>query len=160
MSDENATIHAEITVSAIRRITAYGVLLALGAVLVYTAFAGQVGFSGGAILLGLGVTVLWCAETLRRATRSAIQLTDQGLFDTQGTQLAALDDIASVNRGAFALKPSNGFSLVMKTKQPGAWVPGVWWRFGRRVGVGGVTAAGASKFMAEQIALRLVEKPD
>jgi hypothetical protein len=63
-----------------------------------------------------------------------------------------------VERGAFALKPSNGFTLVMKHKSPRAWAPGIWWRTGYRVGVGGVTAAGQSRFMAEQIALMIARR--
>jgi hypothetical protein len=55
------------------------------------------------------------------------------------------------------MKPSNGFTVVMETKQPRAWAPGLWWRVGRRVGVGGVTGASQTKFMAEQIALRLAQ---
>ena len=148
-------ILAQITVSAPRRIAAYAVQLGLGALLVYAGFAGFAGFVGSVVLFGLGVMILWGAERLRRASQLSIYLTDEGLFDTSGEKIAAFDDIASVSRGTFALKPSNGFALVMKTKQPRTWVPGLWWRFGHRVGVGGVTSAGAAKFMAEQIALRL-----
>lgn len=146
---------ATITVSAPRRIAAYGVQLGLGALLVYAGFAGFSSIGGSIILVAFGALVLWGAERMRRASRRAIFLTDEGLFDTTGAQLAAMDNIASVSRGAFALKPSNGFAVVMRSKQPSAWVPGLWWRFGYRVGVGGVTNAGAAKFMAEQIALRL-----
>jgi hypothetical protein len=71
-----------------------------------------------------------------------------------------MDGIRSVERGAFAFKPSHGFTLVMKEKQPRAWAPGLWWRLGRRVGVGGVTSAGQTKFMAEQIALRIEDRND
>ena len=72
--------------------------------------------------------------------------------------MARLDDVQSVERGAFALKPSNGFTLVMKHKNQRAWAPGMWWRMGYRVGVGGVTAAGQSRFMAEQIALQIKQR--
>lgn len=148
-------IHAVITVSAARRIMAYGIQLALGAILVYAAFAGGAGPIAAAILLIFGGLVLWGAERIRRTGNIEIYLTDQGVFDSTGVQLAAFNDIASVSRGPFALKPSNGFGLNLKTKQSRAWVPGLWWRFGQKVGVGGITSAGAAKFMAEQITLRL-----
>jgi hypothetical protein len=31
------------------------------------------------------------------------------------------------------------------------WVPGLWWRIGRSVGVGGMTGAAETKMMAEMI---------
>ena len=82
-------------------------------------------------------------------------MTDEAISDSNGLVLARIEDILAVDRGAFAMKPSNGFTLKLKTKQPRGWAPGLWWRLGNRVGVGGATAAGQSKFMAEQIALRI-----
>ena len=72
--------------------------------------------------------------------------------------VAAWDDIARVERGAFALRPSNGFLLHLHAPGPRAWAPGLWWRLGRRLGVGGVTAAGQSKGMAEILTAMLVER--
>ncbi|MFK7877348.1 MAG: hypothetical protein AB8B71_16490 [Paracoccaceae bacterium] len=155
LNPDTDTIHATISVSPVRRGAAYAVQLGLGALLVYAGFAGFAGFVGATFLVVMGVLVLWGAERMRQATRMSLVLTDDGLFDTSGAQLAAMSEITGVSRGAFALKPSNGFALILNAKQPRAWVPGMWWRFGNRVGVGGVTNAGASKFMAEQIALRL-----
>jgi len=45
-----------------------------------------------------------------------------------------------------------------RATQPRAWSPGMWWRMGRRVGIGGTVAAGPAKFMAEQIALRIATR--
>ncbi|MEO0931422.1 MAG: hypothetical protein AAFY14_12360, partial [Pseudomonadota bacterium] len=100
----------------------------------------------------------WLAERLRRATLLRIELTATDIRDSSGMVLATMDDIIGVDRGIFAFKPSNGFTLVMKNKKPRSWAPGLWWRLGRRVGVGGVTSAGQAKFMAEQIAFRLNDR--
>lgn len=72
-----------------------------------------------------------------------------------GRPLALMEDIQEIERGMFALKPSNGFVVRLKTKAAPAWAPGLWWRTGRRLGVGGVTSAGAAKAMADLLALRL-----
>jgi len=82
-------------------------------------------------------------------------LSETELKDTAGNVLALLSDIEGVDRGMLAFKPSNGFVLRLKTSQPRAWAPGLWWRVFKRVGVGGVTPSGPTKFMAEQIALRV-----
>lgn len=148
-------VFATVTASPVRRLFAYSMLIVLGGLLIYLALVQNPGVIWLILLIALGISVLVLAERLRQATRMQVELTVDGLRDSAGNILAPFDEIASVERGAFALKPSNGFTLVLKTRQPRAWAPGLYWRFGRRVGVGGVTAAGASKFMAEQISLRL-----
>ncbi|WP_019955616.1 hypothetical protein [Yoonia vestfoldensis] len=147
----HATVHA----SEGRRYFACGVIYGLGGLLIYTALARPPDLFWLIFLLGFGGAMLWLGERLRRATRLGIVLTETDLRDTDGTVLARMEDIVLVDRGALAMKPANGFTLVLKTRQPRGWSPGMWWRIGKRVGVGGVTAAGPAKFMAEQIALRI-----
>lgn len=148
-------IYATVQASPGRRWMAYAILFSLGALVIYLTLFQPPALHWMIFMLVFGVTMLWLAERLRRATTLTITLTDTDLRDSTGVVLAQIADVQSVSRGAFALKPSNGFTLVMNSKQPRAWAPGLWWRIGRRVGVGGVTAAGQTKFMAEQIALRL-----
>lgn len=152
--DENG-YYATVQVSPVRRLMAYGMQFFLGALLIYTTLSFPPSVPWMIFMLGLGVVMLFQAERLRRATTMMIYLTETDLRDSSGTILASIDDVHSVERGAFALKPAHGFTLVMKTKKPRAWAPGLWWRLGRRVGVGGVTNSGQAKFMAEQIALRV-----
>ncbi|SFS04111.1 hypothetical protein [Yoonia litorea] len=151
-------IYARVQASAGRRLFAYGVLFSLGALVIYTTLSQPPAMHWMIFMLVFGVAMLWLAERLRRATQLEIVLTEDKVTDSSGALLAHLDEIVSVSRGAFALKPSNGFTLVMRSRGPRAWVPGLWWRMGRRVGVGGVTSAGQSKFMAEQIALRIKQR--
>ena len=96
----------------------------------------------------IGALAMWKAWTSRDLV---IYLTDQGLVDSHGEVLVSLGDIVSVQRGPFALKPARGFSVVALRPLKRRWVPGYWWRIGRRVGVGGVTSAGATRLMAETV---------
>jgi hypothetical protein len=93
-----------------------------------------------------------------RATGLSVDLTAAGLSDSTGRIIAPLAEIRSIDRGAFAFKPSNGFLVRLKTRQPRAWAPGLWWRFGRSVGVGGVTSRDQAKLMAEFLAAMLAER--
>ncbi|MGJ8589585.1 MAG: hypothetical protein ACSHXW_15655 [Yoonia sp.] len=151
-ADENG-IYAVVQASPVRRIFAYGVQFGLGALVIYTTLVQPPAVLWMIFMLVFGVLMLLQAERLRRATQLIIELTDTELRDSSGTVLARIDEIRSVERGVFAFKPSNGFTLVLNNKKPRAWLPGLWWRFGRRVGVGGVTNAGQSKFMAERISM-------
>lgn len=152
--DENG-VYARVHAAPVRRLFGYGVVFGLGALVIYVTLVQPPQLVWLVFMLGFGVTMLWLAERLRRATMMVIELTKTEVRDSSGAVLARIADIRSVERGTFAFKPSNGFTLVLHTKQPRAWAPGLWWRFGRRVGVGGVTAAGPSKLMAEQLAVMI-----
>jgi hypothetical protein len=102
-----------------------------------------------AVLLGLAAVVALGASRMWRATAQSVELTRAGLTDTTGRMLAPIDQIRSVERGAFAFKPSNGFLVRLKTPQPRGWAPGLWWSLGRSLGVGGVTNRDEGKLMAE-----------
>ena len=141
-----------------RRMLACGVLYSLGALVIYLVLVEPPALILVILMLALGAAVLFLAERLRQATRVEITLRADGLTDSNGQVLARMDDIVSIDRGAFAFKPSNGFTLKLISKQPRRWAPGLWWRFGRFLGVGGAVSAGQAKFMAEQIALALAQR--
>lgn len=140
--------------SPARRAFAVFVLVALAVLLMALGMKARTPFVpwGLALLIGLQAYMLW------RATQGGLRLSDQGVETLDGELVAPLDQIRAVERGAFAFKPSNGFLLRMTDKQPRRWAPGLWWRFGRSIGVGGVTSAGASKMMAEEIAMRITSR--
>ncbi len=110
------------------------------------------------LLAGLGTLTLIGAVRMFYATANRIELTREALSDSQGRVLARIDDITGIDRGAFAFKPSNGFLVHLSARAPRIWVPGLWWRVGRFVGVGGVTSANEAKAMAEIIALLIAER--
>lgn len=145
----------EIAASPARRWVAVGAFYLLGGLTVWLAGATPAGVAGTLTLAAVGVLALVAGEGLRRASRRRLVLDAAGLRDSNGARLAGWDEIERVERGAFAMKPSNGFVVLCRERRPRAWVPGVWWRIGRRVGVGGVLPMHATKRMAEEIALRL-----
>ena len=151
---ENAL--ATIQPSLPRRMVSFVIILSLGGILVYIALATPpASLFWRFFLLALGIGALVLADKLRRATQQTIIMTDQELFESSGREICSLQDIAGIDRGTFAFKPSNGFLIRTKKPGPRSWAPGLWWRVGRKIGVGGVTGAGEAKFMSELIALRL-----
>lgn len=151
---ENAL--AIIQPSPARRVVSFVIILGLGGMLVYIALATPpTSLIWRVFLLALGIGALVLADKLRRATQHTIILTEQGLFESSGREICSLKDIKGIDRGTFAFKPSNGFLIHTKEPGPRTWAPGLWWRVGRKIGVGGVTGAGEAKFMSELIALKL-----
>ncbi len=158
MQDEILTT---IRASGPRRAFGVVVLGLLGAFLIYVAL----GLPGGDLrwqvfLLVFGGLVLWLAHRMWRATGTVIELTEAELRCSDGTVIARVDQIRSLDRGTFAFKPSNGFMLRLSDKAPRAWYPGLWWRLSRRVGVGGVTSAAQTKAMAEIIAAMIAQRQE
>ncbi|MCK0150699.1 hypothetical protein MWU54_11740 [Marivita sp. S6314] len=155
MSDD---IIAVVDPTGPRRWLGIGMLSVLGGLLIYVAIAQPPQILAWQVfLIVLGVLSLWFAQRLQAATTRKLYLTETQLVDSDGTVLTEVSEIVSVNRGMLAVKPSNGFMLKLKSPAPRAWQPGLWWRFGRRVAVGGVTPGGQTRPMADIIAVMIAK---
>jgi len=146
--------------SPARRIFGAGSLGVLGLMLVYLGFTLQGGVSGRVVLVLGGGFALWATSKLWAAASRILELTETELRESNGSTLVKIDDIDRVERGTFAFKPSNGFMIILKQRHPRAWKPGMWWRTGRRLGVGGVTNAGQNKAMAEIMTAMMAKRDD
>lgn len=155
MSDE---ILAEVSVSGGRRWLGLMTLGMLGVMLMYLGFSLGSALGWQLFLIVVGALAIWGTERMWRATSVTLELTKEVLREKGGNTIAEISDITNVERGMLAFKPSNGFVLTLANKAPKAWRPGIWWRIGRRVGVGGVVSAGQAKFMSEVIATLLYER--
>lgn len=102
-------------------------------------------------LVAVGGLALVQAVRIRAIAVPGIELTATELREIGGRRIAALDGVVEVQRSFGLFKPMNGFVLHLAAPARAAMVPGVWWRFGRRVAVGGMLPRGG----ARQIALRM-----
>jgi len=113
-------------------------------------------WQAGMAVIGLGA--LWMAWRMWHATAGYLVLERDALVSSDGRVLARMEDVVSVARGAFAFKPSNGFTVTLRARGPFAWEPGLWWRIGRRVGVGGVTPGTPARLIAELMQQRIAAR--
>lgn len=154
---EHAT--SELAASAPRRIVALAILLLLGGLLFYVALAfPPSSFVWQGFLLVFGGLTLVLASRFYQSTRLTVTLKDGVLSDSSGQHLCAIDQIERVERGIFAFKPSNGFLLILNEKGSRHWAPGLWWRLGCRIGIGGVVSASQAKFMAEALSFAVAQR--
>ncbi len=142
---------ARVEASTPRRWIGVGMLSVVGILVIYVAFARPPELAWQAFLMVIGAGSLWLAYRMWIATEDAIELTETELRTQSGQVIARLDQIESVDRGTFAFKPSNGFLLRTRTSAQNTWAPGLWWRLGRRIGIGGMTSAAEAKFMSEAL---------
>ncbi len=150
---------ARLEVSQARRTVGTAVQGGMGLFLLYI-----VAMRSGSALLGTmvlaitGFALLWFAWRFWQSTEASLVLTLDGLFDSTGRAFCRFEDIEKVDRGFFAFRPSSGFLIVCKTPVQRGWAPGLWWAFGRRIGVGGATGRPAGKQMADIISVMLTER--
>lgn len=132
-----------------RRVAVCGVLLLLSVWGVWVSSTGgpagagpRLTMAGVALSAGLAALALW------RATDVTLTLTEEALTDSRGRVLARLDQVQGVERGALSMAPTGGFVLRLSAPATVHWVPGVWWRLGTRVGIGGTTPRLMTREMA------------
>ena len=152
MSDH---VLAIIEVSQPRRWMGIGMHYFIGFLFIYLGWFSSLEVSMKIMLICLGLCMFWAGKRMRDATTGWLEFTETGLFNEKGEMVVLLNEIASVDRGIFAFKPSNGFLITLKSPTQFRWKPGLWWRFGRRLGIGGVTRAGQTKVVADLISMRL-----
>ncbi len=150
MSEGSEEVLVTASASAGRRIIASVVLSALGVLLVVVASDGAIPAIWQITYVAMGAGAIYGSYRLWQATSDVLELTRSELRTSQGRVLVSMDNVRTVERGAFAFKPSNGFLVRLKTPEAkNGWAPGLWWRIGTRLGVGGVVSAGEAKAMAE-----------
>ncbi|WP_227269779.1 hypothetical protein [Roseobacter weihaiensis] len=149
---------ARVAASAGRRILGIGMLAFLAVLVIYVAIVSPPTLGWQIFLIALGAIALMIANAMRKSTRHTLELTRTELRDDAGTVIVKLEDVTSIDRGAFAFKPSNGFLLRLGKPHARDWRPGLWWRSATRIGVGGMTPMRPTKYMAEVIAIIIAER--
>lgn len=155
MQDE---VLAVVEASAPRRWIGVGMLTVVGGLVIYVALASPPAIGWQIFLIVAGAGALSLARRLWISTQDRLELTRDVLRTSTGDIIAEVKDIESLDRGVFAFKPSNGFLIRTKEPDTRSWAPGLWWRIGRRIGVGGVTAASQTKFMSEILTAMIAER--
>ena len=106
----------------------------------------------------VGVFFVWQAQWNLRVTKHGLYLTKDGLFDAQDTLICPIYNMAEVDRGIFAFKPSNGFLIRLHEPESKGWAPGLYWRLGRRLGIGGATHPSQNKELAQALEVLIMER--
>ena len=154
----SSEVLATIEASAVRRGMGTAMLGAVGCILIYVAVSAPPSPAWLVFLLAVGAAALWLSVRMWQATVHRIELTAEELRCSDGQLIARVEEIEAIDRGFFAFKPSNGFLIRTGTQGARAWMPGLWWRAGRRIGIGGVTPGSQGKAMSEILAAMLAQR--
>jgi hypothetical protein len=149
-SEPPETILAELRPSPPRRIIGVAMLGGLGVILLWFGLRFPTDpILWSVFLVAFGGLSIWLSWRMWEASARGLVLTREELRDTSGRRLVALADVRGIDRGVFAVKPAGGFTIVTANAEARAWEPGLWWRLGRRIGIGGVTHRHEGRYMAE-----------
>jgi hypothetical protein len=144
-----------------RRVAAVGLLGILGAFLVWSGLASPSATPlAVVVLVGAGIVALVLGWQLWQATAGSIVLTATEIVDDRGRVLCRIADVERIETGMLALKPANGFLVHLRAPAPRAWAPGLWWRHGRRLGIGGSVSRHEAKAMAEIVQGLIAQRPE
>ncbi|WP_074736278.1 hypothetical protein [Ruegeria halocynthiae] len=149
---------ASIEASSARRWTGVGMLATVGVLVIYVALASPPELGWQVFLFVVGIGAFWLSYHMWHSTQDRIELTQSELRTSSGQVICKIEEVETVDRGVFAFKPSNGFIIKTHTPRSFDWFPGLWWRVGRRIGIGGMTAAAETKFMSEILSVMLAER--
>ncbi len=151
-------IITELRISALRRVAGVVTFLALSVVLLWVSVQRPPILYLQILMIAGGIGALFGARAVWRSGADAVVLTAAGLHDTQGTPIAPIEEIEAVDGGFFAFRPSNGFTVRLRTGASLQWRPGLWWRIGRRIGVGGMTPRQSGKLMSNLLGDMIKER--
>ena len=120
----------------------------LGSLLLQGAFNSPLSIGIGFLFIG---AFGWAAWRMWTVPAYGIVFDGHELRTEDGVLITTINDIAVVQTGLFALRPSNGFLLVLK--EPGRMPtrPGVYWQQGRSLGVGGILRSEPAKSIGKAI---------
>ncbi len=152
---------ATITPKQPRRVVAVGMLVILGLIVLSVAISSPPAIFGWMLfLVFFGALCLWLAWAMWQATGREIELTRSELREVgpDGRVLCTIDNVARVDRGMFAFKPAGGFLVRLKEPVGRVYAPGSWWRAGRTLAVGGVSARREGKEVADLMIVLLVQR--
>lgn len=135
-----------------RRILGTAIIGVLGMMILALAKSASAQSNGAALVLVLiGVGFLVLSFRFWQTTASGLVLTASEIVETSGRRVVSLGDIDCLKRGTFAAKPATGFALILKGRGSAGWSPGLWWRLGARVGIGGALSRAELRAMSDRI---------
>ncbi len=158
MDGKNDEILDRITPSPVRRASATMSIGLLGILLIFIAVTEPPALGWLLFLIAMGAGAMALAWTMWQSSGVVLELTREELREENGRVLARLEDIRAVDRGFFAFKPAAGFRLSLHRSMPTVIAPGLWWRMGSMVMIGGVTRQRQARAFADLIAILVAEQ--
>ena len=97
---------------------------------------------------------------LARYSNVGFLINEIGLFNLDKSLICKIEDIEKVDVSPYTFKAANGFIVLLKTKNSFKAIPGLYWRLGKRISIGGLISKSESKFLSGTLLEILNKKTD
>ena len=103
---------------------------------------------------------IWFRSFLQRYSKVGFLINQSGLFNLDGSIVCEIGDIERIDVSPYTFKSANGFIVILKTKSSFKSIPGLYWRLGKRLSIGGLVSKNESKFLSHTLSgfLEKIEK--
>ena len=105
----------------------------------------------------LGSAIVYLAFRFANKTKRGIIFNKTGLYELDGVLICPLNEIKEVDTSPYTFKPANGFIIKLKKSTKFGWSPGLWWKYKKRMTVGGMISKQES-VIASQLLKDFLEK--
>ena len=100
---------------------------------------------------------LWLKRFLNRYSKIGFLINELGMFNLDESLIFKMDEIERIDVSPYTFKSANGFIILLKTKSSFKFIPGLYWRLGNRISIGGLVSKNESKFLSTTL-LELYEQ--
>ena len=105
------------------------------------------------LLIPLSIFIaFWFKRFLSQYSNVGFLINKMGLYDLHENLICRISDIQRVDSSPYTFKSANGFIIILKEKTSFQLVPGLYWRLGRRISVGGLISKNESKLLSTAVA--------
>ena len=135
------------------------VIFILSLFLIYTLLTlnDKISFSDFLLIPILVISILWFRRFLSRYSKIGFVISTDGLFDLNMDLICTIDDIKKIDVSPYTFKSANGFIILLKTKSSFKSIPGLYWRVGKRISIGGLVSKNESKLLSGRL-IEMFEK--
>jgi hypothetical protein len=95
--------------------------------------------------------LIFFKKFLRKYSLIGFSIENQGLFALDGRLICKITEIENVNVSPYTFKSANGFIIHLKNKNSFDWVPGLFWKFNKRISIGGLISKSESKLLSQAL---------
>ena len=75
-------------------------------------------------------------------------LNQEGIFNLDNTIICRIEDIETIDTSPYTFRSANGFIVFLRERSTFKIVPGLYWRLGNRISIGGLVSKAESKFLS------------
>ncbi|MEE2775026.1 MAG: hypothetical protein VYE27_08945 [Pseudomonadota bacterium] len=96
----------------------------------------------------IGLTIILISYRIYQNRDKGFIITPCGIFEKNGRLICNFNEIDKIDTSPFSFKATNGFVVKLKNKTTFDFSVGLWWKYNRRLSIGGMISKNESKYLS------------